>query len=143
MSGRKRPPLGRWRLLVLGLAAAAIVGFEGEGLAKTIKARTEANKEIVLAELSQIDEYCRSAGLRLVKRLKEPAHGKLVVKKAMITVSDQVVGGTKCMGRQVPGMIISYIPDKNYRGLEEFHYRLESTIRQHVSHEYDFYLLIE
>jgi hypothetical protein len=131
------------RLLAIVVGCALLGAAVGGAAAKTFNIKIEGDKELVIGEPTIADENCRSGGLWTVKVLKEPAHGKFIVKKTLNTMTTEIIGSTKCAGRQVPGLTLSYMPDKGFRGEDAFSFRMTSNVRGHASYDYELHLLVE
>lgn len=133
----------RRRLLPLALGCAVLGAGLGDAAGKDARIKVPADEETILLQPTIADENCKSGGLWVIKVLSEPEHGKFTVKKTLNTMPDQIVGSTKCSGRQVPGLTLAYTPNKGFRGRDFLAFRMSSSDRGHVSHEFKITVLVE
>jgi len=85
-----------------------ITAAQAEDLTYDIRAGETASETLYLAT-----DTCVSVGQYRSKVLKEPSHGKLVIRAETF-----ISNGPNCKGRKFVGTKISYTPAKGFRGTD-------------------------
>jgi len=144
-TGTERSGAGALRAFGVFVVAAAVGGliWAGVASAEAIYVRIKGDREFVLMTPTIATESCKSGGLHVVKLVQEPQHGKFVVRKTMNEMPPNAVNSTRCTGRKIAGLTLSYVPDKGFRGKDELAFTVTVMDRREHKLGYEMHFLVE
>ena len=105
------------------LSIALPTAFAAADTISTVR-RTQAGTEVLLRTHARWDGQCNSVGLATIEMVDPPTKGRIDIRKGEVTVGANLVGNTPCKGQRMPGILVYFLPDAGFRGIERFRYRV-------------------
>ncbi|KZL05121.1 hypothetical protein PsAD2_04476 [Pseudovibrio axinellae] len=103
------------RFLIASLIS--LIALTGSATADTKKQEVPANKGAVVDAIGYFNRAtCGSSAMPKVTIRKQPAHGKLIIKKTTSPIGRK---NTICKGKKINAVYVFYKPNKGYRGKDE------------------------
>jgi hypothetical protein len=94
---------------------------------------TKADREINILGYARANQSCEGIDPPSLFLDKPPEHGSVCFRPSKLKLQEAIVGNfTQCVGRQVLGVTVVYIPQTGYSGTDEVRYTVIFPQARHV-----------
>jgi hypothetical protein len=116
-------------LVMFGVVICSPASAQDQHLSRT----TKADSEINILGYARANQSCEGIDPPSLFLDKPPDHGSVCFRPGKLRLKEAIVGNlTQCVGRQVPGVTVVYIPQAGYIGTDEVRYTVIFPQARHV-----------
>jgi hypothetical protein len=101
-----------WPLAALLMALNPCALVHAEAADRTVKA--QSGKPVAVGAYINVKPDCSAGALPTIRLIKEPIHGKVVVKKGNAKATNY----KKCLALEVPAYVVLYSSEKDFIGTD-------------------------
>lgn len=94
---------------------------------------TVADRQVTILGYARSNPACEGVDPPSLYVDNPPEHGNLCYRESKVKLQEAIVGNlTHCVGRQIPGIVVIYVPQSGYTGPDSMRYTVIFPQARHV-----------
>ena len=119
----------RIKVIVLCMLAFSGIGAVNRSASadEVLARKTAPGREVLVRGFAAVDGACKPQPVQIIKVVEAPTHGRVEQRAGVVTLRDAA-----CVGVQLDGVQVFYVPDDGFVGSDRFALDIEETSHRKV-----------